>query len=217
MSGDNRHIGQRAVDEERLDSVIDTVARQMTEFEPSGALRARVLEQVQKRRRQSSPAVPRWAWASTAAAAAVVVAVAAAVWVVGPQRTREDGPSTVAELRPGEVSPAPALEARQAAEADPAAGQTPAATSRVAMVRPPGRGVAESAQPAEADAGDDLRRVPALAEIEPLRFDAVEPDPLQIEAVEMTPFPTIEPIDIPSLDKGPSDIQSVDSKKEKRP
>jgi hypothetical protein len=76
---------------------------------------------------------------------------------------------------------------------------------------------AKSVQPAAADAGDDLHRVPALAEIEPLRFVTVEPDPLQVDAMEMTPFPAIEPLDIPTLDRGPSYTQSVDPKKEKRP
>ena len=54
----------------------------MTEFEPSGALRARVLERIEQGRRHASPAVPRWAWAG--AAAAVVLAVATAVWVARP-------------------------------------------------------------------------------------------------------------------------------------
>jgi hypothetical protein len=196
-----------------LDAVIDAVAREMSEGEPSGALRARVLEQIQRRPRRSSSALPRWAWAG--AAAATVMAVATAIWVVSPMRSPADTRTAVAGQQSGEAIPAAAVDARQAAPSAAAASRTTAATSRAATTASPGLGVAaKSAQPAAADAGADLHRVPALAEIEPLRFDAVEPDPLRIEAVEMTPFPTIEPIDIPSLDRGPSDTQSVDPKKE---
>jgi hypothetical protein len=70
-------------------------------------------------------------------------------------------------------------------------------------------------QTAEADVVQDQHPVPALAEIEPLRFSAVEPHPLQIAAVEVTPLPAMLAIEIPSLGPGLNDIQSADPKKEK--
>jgi hypothetical protein len=72
-------------------------------------------------------------------------------------------------------------------------------------------------QAAEADVVQDRHPVPALAEIEPLRFSAVEPDALQIAAVEVAPLLPMPSIDVPSLGPGLNDIQSADPKKEKRP
>jgi len=74
-----------------------------------------------------------------------------------------------------------------------------------------GRGM----QTSEADALPDRHPVPALAEIEPLRFSTVEPHPLQLAAVEVAPLAAMPSIDIPSLGPGSNDIQSADPKKEK--
>ena len=100
-----------------LDAAIDTVAREMTEFEPSGALRARVLERIEQGRRHSSPAVPRWAWAG--AAAAVLLAVATAVWIVSPMRTREVAQSAAAGQRSGAPPPAAAAPERPVVQPPP--------------------------------------------------------------------------------------------------
>jgi hypothetical protein len=195
-----------------LDAVIDAVARDMTDADPSGGLRARVLERIQQDRRRSA-VVPRLAWAG--AAAAVVLAAATAIWVVSPMRSPADTRTTVAQQQSGMPSPAAAGAGRQATQSTAPASQASASASRTAAVMPTGRAAdARSAASVAVGADEDLHQVPALAEIEPLRFDAVEPDPLRIQAVEMTPFPTIEPIDFPSLDRGPSDTQSVDPKKE---
>jgi hypothetical protein len=70
-------------------------------------------------------------------------------------------------------------------------------------------------QAAGADVLQDRHPVPALAEIEPLRFSAVEPHALQIAAVEVAPLTAMPSIDIPSLGPGLNDIQSADPKKEK--
>jgi hypothetical protein len=70
-------------------------------------------------------------------------------------------------------------------------------------------------QAAEADVLQDRHPVPALAEIEPLRFSAVEPHPLQIAAVEVAPLTAMPSIDIPNLGPGSNDTQSADPKKEK--
>jgi hypothetical protein len=187
----------------------------MTEFAPSGALRAQVLEQVQQWPRQSSHAVPSWTWARAAAAASVVLAVAAAVWVVGPLRTRDDGLSTVSELRSGVPSPAaagtdrPVTKSAASPEAVSPAGEFPpiTLTSRPAGTR--GR------RTAEGDNLQDRHPVPALADIEPLSFASVEPAPLQIAGVEISPIAEMPSIDIPGLDPSLHDIQAADSKKEK--
>jgi hypothetical protein len=214
MSGEPTYIERHPVDEAQLDAAIDTVAREMTEFEPSGALRAQVLERIGQGRRRSSPAVPRWAWAG--AAAAVVLAVATAVWIVRPMRTQEIARSAVAEQRSGGPSPAAAGPERPAGQSAPMSAKaaapagvsvSAARTSRAAVV--PGSGTADSS------ALEDAHPVPALAEIEPLTFSAVEPDPLQIAAMEVAPLRAMPSIDIPSLGPGSNDIQSADPKKEK--
>jgi len=74
---------------------------------------------------------------------------------------------------------------------------------------------ARGVQTAEADVFPDRHPVPALAEIEPLRFSTVEPHPLQLAAVEVAPLAAMPSIDIPSLGPGSNDIQSADPKKEK--
>jgi hypothetical protein len=74
---------------------------------------------------------------------------------------------------------------------------------------------ARGVQTAEADVFQDRHLVPALAEIEPLRFSTVEPHPLQLAAVEVAPLAALPSIDIPSLGPGSNDIQSADPKKEK--
>ena len=212
MSGDNRHIGQRAVDEERLDSVIDTVARQMTEFEPSGDLKARVLDHLEQGRRRSLPAIPRWAWA--VAPLAVVLAVVSAVWLAGPTRTPGKTETTLAEQRSGAAqTPAAGAERPVTKPAAPPEAVSPA--GRLAAIARTSRPAAARGVPAAED--DDLRDrhpVPALAEIKPLMFSAVGPDPLQIAAMEVAPLTAMPPIDIPGLDPDPHDIQSADPKKE---
>ena len=214
MSGNNTHLERQPVDDAQLDAAIDTVAREMTEFEPSGAVRARVLERIEQGRRRSSPAVPRWAWAG--AAAAVLLAVATAVWVVSPMRTREVAQSAVAGQRPGGAAPAPAalerpavqLAAISAEAASPAGVSAGAArTSRASAVLGSGT--------VDVNLLEDAHPVPALTEIEPLTFSAVEPDPLQIAAVVVAPLTAMPSIDIPSLGPGSDDIQSIDPKKEK--
>jgi hypothetical protein len=214
MSGDDRHIDRQPVDDAQLDVTIDTVARGMTEFEPSGALRARVLERIdQERRHHLSPSVPRWAWAG--AAAAVVLAVATAVWVAKPAPAPGDAHTTVADERSG----APALAAtgaeRPVAPSAISPGTVSPAGGRSAMTQTRRLAAARGVQAAEADVLQDRHPVPALAEIEPLGFSAVEPHPLQIGAVEVAPLAAMPAIDIPSLGPDSNDIQSADPKKEK--
>ena len=214
MNGDNRHIEQRAVDEALLDSAIEAVAREMTAFEPSGALRARVLARIEQGRHRTSPAVPRWAWAGAAAGA--VLAIAAAVWVVNPLRHQDAAQSTVAGRVAGVPLPAapglehPAVQAAAVSSQSASAEGMPAAAGRIR------RAVAlRGAQADVNEAAEDTNAVPALAEIEPLRFAAVGPAPLHIAVVEITQITEMPSIELPSLDPGSHDIQSADSKKEK--
>jgi hypothetical protein len=213
MNGNNGHIERHSVDEAQLDGTIDTVARGMTAFEPSGALRARVIERIEQGRRRATPAVPRWAWAG--AAAALVLAVATAVWVARPVPAPDGAQTTVAEQRSG----APALAAAGAERPGGPSAVSPGTAS-------PGGGLSatpqkrrlaptQGAQAAEADVLRDRHPVPALAEIEPLRFSTVEPHPLQLAAVEVAPLAAMPSIDIPSLGPDSNDIQSADPKKEK--
>jgi len=198
-----------------LDDVIDAVAREMTEGEPSGALRARVLERIEQGRRRSPIIVPRWAWAG-AATATLILAVAAAVWMTGPVPGSRDARPTVAEQRSGSPSLSPAgieAQARQPADVAPEAA---AASIRLAAGPRPGRGaVSRGAQAAEVNAAEVAHAVPALAEIAPLQFSTVGPGPLEIAAVEVAPLPAMTSIDIASLDPGSNDTQSADPNKEK--
>jgi hypothetical protein len=194
-----------------LDAAIDTVAQEMTEFEPSGALKARVLDRIGQGRR-SPFALSRWAWAGAAAAA--VLALATAVWVARP--VPEEARVAVAGQRPA----APSL---AAASAEPRAGQ-PAGiqadaafipTPSVAAARPGRSTTAPGTRVAPVETREELNVVPAMADIEPLTFAEVAPGPLQVAAVTVAPLPAMTSIDIPSLDPGSNDASSADSKKEK--
>jgi hypothetical protein len=216
MKTSNGHIEQRAVDEERLDAAIDSVAREMTGGEPSGALRELVLERIEQGRRRSSIAVPGWAWAG--AAATVVLAAATAIWMTAPAPGSRGSQPAVAEQRSGSPAVSPAILERQTAQAAPSVPETAAAPRQAAAVNRTGRGVASRGTRApETDAAEDLHRVPALADIEPLRFSTVGPDPLEIAAVTVAPFPAMTSIDIPGLEPDSRDIQSADPKKENSP
>ena len=186
-----------------LDAVIDTVAREMTGAEPSGALRARVLDEIDRRPGRPGIALPRWAW--TGAAAAVVLAVASSMWMATRPADQRPEAAQVAESRPaardtGSVT----RESTEPVAAVPAAGP-------ISASRNTSRGTAN----APAERGDEgLPHLPALAAIEPIRFAAVEPAALQVQHVEIVPLTEMPSIDIPSLDRGSNDAQSADPKKE---
>ena len=213
MSGDDRHFERQPVDEAQLDVTIDTVARGMTEFEPSGALRARVLERIELGRHHPAPGVPRWAWAG--AAGAVLLAVATAVWVARPVPDPGAAQTTVANERSGAAALAATGAERPVVPpaVSPGTGSPGGGLSATPQTRR--SAAARGVQTSEADVLPDRHPVPALAEIEPLRFSTVEPHPLQLAAVEVAPLAAMPSIDIPSLGPGLNDIQSADPKKEK--
>ena len=188
-----------------LDAAIDTVARQMTEGEPSGALRARVLDEIVQDRRHAL-AVPRWAWAG--AAAAVLVAVATSVWLVRPAPQPGGEPSSTVAQRPATAERVPTANS----------GPAPSAASSSAAAAPSARQV--SVRLADRDVEEpppESHLLPALAEIEPLRFASIEPVPLQLAGLEVASLTAVPSIEIPSLEWGSNEIQSADPKKENRP
>ena len=209
MSGDDRYIEERASDEEFLNSAIDAVAREMTEGEPSGTMRARVLERIAQGGRRSSPGLPRWALAGAAAAAVLVLA--AAVWIAQPAPAPREALATAAEQRPA------APDAERAA-VQPAATSASAASPEgvsAAAARASRAVAARGVRAAGNEAPEDFNPVPALAAIEPLRLAAVEPAPLHVADMEITQISEMPSIEIRSLDQGSHDIQSADPKKEK--
>ena len=207
MDADNRHIARQHGHEDRLDSVIDAVARQMTEAEPSGALRARVLAEIAQDRRHAL-ALPRWAWAG-AAAAVLLVAAATSVWLARPAPRPGEAPAAITRQQ----AAVPAVAAREGAGTASANNATAAS-----LPAPPGSPVRQAsgrvtaAQVVEADR--DSHNLPALDAIEPIRFAAVEPAAMQIADVEVAVLTAMPSIDIPSLDPGSTDPATTDPKKE---
>jgi hypothetical protein len=177
----------------------------MTEGEPSGALRARVLDEIAQDRR-STLAVPRWAWAG--AAAALVVAVATSVWLVRPAPQAGGEPSSTVAQRPVTAERVPTADSGPAPSAA-SSSSAPAPSARQVSVRLAARNL--EAPPPESDL------LPALAEIEPLRFASIEPEALQLEGLEVPSLTAVPSIEIPSLDSGSNETQSADPKKENRP
>jgi hypothetical protein len=195
-----------------LDAAIETVAREMTAFEPSGALKARVFDRIGQNRLKPPFALPRWVWAGAAAAA--VLALAAAVWVGTPER--EEAQVAVAGQRPA----APPL---AASSAEPHASRPAGIQVAAASISKPSEAATRRSRVAAAperrvvrvETREELNLMPAMADIEPLTFSEVEPGPLQVAAVTVAPLPAMTSIDIPSLDPGSNDTSSADPKKEK--
>jgi hypothetical protein len=188
-----------------LDAAIDAVAREMTDAEPSGALRGRVLEQIQgEGRRRPSFAAPGWAWAG--AAAVVMLAVVSSVWFATRPADQVREPARLAESRPAPRGASPAVQPGEgAATAGPTA--VTALASRAAALR--------TASASAETRAEDTHHLPALAEIVPLSFTRVDPEALQIADVEVASLTAMPSIDIPSLDPGSTDITTADPKKEK--
>jgi hypothetical protein len=208
MSGDSRQIERRSIDEKLLDSAIDAVAREMTQSGPSAALRARVLDAIEQGRQHHAPVIPRWAWAGAIAAAAL--AVATAVWISRPVLAPNGAVATVAER--SDTAPQAPVTTRPNPPVE-----TPRLPAARALSAPHGRLAApvRSTRRDTGDFADDTNPVPALAEIEPLKFSTVDPDPLHTSAFEVAPL-DIAPIPaIPGLEPGSTDDRSSEPNKEK--
>jgi hypothetical protein len=219
MDSDTARTTRLAVSEQQLDAAIDVVAREMTEMKPSAALRARVLERIEHDRQRPGFALPRWAWAGVSAA--VVLAVATGLWLTRSVPGPGGSEGIVAERRAAALNLPDAALPRQSAQP----GGEPGAVAASAAGRPalsaraqPGRstrGAQSTAGPAAEEATDYAGHVPALADIEPLRFSTVEPAALHFPSVAVAPLDALPTIDVPSLSPGSTDTQSADPKKEK--
>jgi hypothetical protein len=117
--------------EERLDTLIDDVARQMTDGAPAPDFTARVLQRVDDRLPRRGW---RWAWVAAPIAAAAVALIAIQVFKFAPPATNEQTRhSAGAELAAPVV--APAVPPQPVAQASEPALETGRSTSRTLKVR----------------------------------------------------------------------------------
>ncbi len=199
-----------------LDATIDSVAREMTDAEPSAGLRASVLDAIERRGRRRTPSFPRWAWAG--AAAVLLLAVATATWLSRPARVPPDGGSTLEAARGASaaVQPGPVY-AQATAAADGAASPTAAEPQNPGAARTPainlaaarsGRGKRDGQF--EPDAGREaVALLPALPDIAPLALSDVEPAPLGVSDVDLAPLDVAPMGDIPALEDRSTDNRTL--------
>jgi hypothetical protein len=172
--------------EERLDTLIDDVARQMTEGAPAPDFTARVLQRVDER-------VPRrgwrWAWVAAPIAAAAVALIAMQVFKSAPPGTNEQTRDGVAAERAAPVA-APTVPPQSVTQASGPALGAERFTSRTLRVRP------------RPDA-TEVRGVDALA---PPRLDVTPLDATPLDAgielpdsIEVQQLEVIAPIAVTPL------------------
>ena len=154
-----------------MDAAIDVVAREMTDREPSGALRARVLERIRPERRRAAHGVPRRVMA--AAAVSLLVIVATTIWFA----SRRDGQTD----EPGAIAASPA-------SATP--GSETVARGTVVPLR-----VAVGSSPSASRVRSGLRHQPSAPTVS--RDQAEEP--AAIPLVRLDPIPNPPPVQIPAL------------------
>ena len=208
--------------DDRLDDVIDSVAREMTDAEPSAGLRASVLDAIERDGRRQAPAVPRWAWAG--AAAGLVLAVATVGWLARPAQVPPAGGSAVAEHGPASLLPAGAAHARATAAADGAAGPATAEPQNLGATRTPAvdlaaarSGRAGRGNRYEPDvAGAAVALLPALPDITPLALPDVEPVALDVPDVDVAPLNVAPMGDIPALEDRSADNRPFERNPEER-
>ena len=159
------------------DREIDDIARAMTGGEPSGALRARVMQQLEPRLARRAPG------RTLATATKILVgvcAVAAAVIFLNRQ--------------PVEVTPATAP--ARVAVSTPA---QPAEDVAVSTLRPASTASSRPAQVqmSEEERAWQARRLPALAPPDPLALDPIQPEPMSIAPISVDPI-VMDPLVAPS-------------------
>ena len=158
------------------DRDIDRVARAITDGEPSGALRARVMQALEPRgitaRRFSKPVAANGLLAACA--------IAAAVYLMRPP--------------PGIDLPA-APPATVAALPAAVAGAQPAEIALTSERAP--RRAAPDAMSAEERAWQ-LRRLPALPQAEPLALDPIQPERVSIAPISVDPI-VMDPLAVPPV------------------
>ena len=159
------------------DREIDDIARAMTDGEPSGALRARVMQQLE-------PRVARRAGAGAFATAAKVLvgvcAIAAAMIFLDRQPV---------EVTPA-VTPAGVVGPTAARSPEPAVSTVipvSTASSRPAQI-----------QMSEEERAWQSRRLPALVQADPLALDPIQPEPMSIAPISVDPI-VMDPLVVPSV------------------
>ena len=160
------------------DHDIDDIARAMTDGEPSGALRARVMQQLE-------PRVVRGAFTGLFGTAAKVLAglcAGAAAAICLNRQPAEVTPSTVPD-RVAISTP----ERPDATAAVSSSTQVPIALSRPAQI-----------QMSEDERAWQSRRLPALAPPDPLALDPIQPEPMSIAPISVDPI-VMDPLVVPSV------------------
>jgi hypothetical protein len=186
--------------DERLETAIDDVAREMTAMEPPASLRAGVLARLERDRgrRASGLLLPRWAWAG--AAAVVVVGVAATLWLARP----EPAATPFASAGPGASHPTQARTVTQ-----PPANPVPETTT--ASMQPASRpGPAQqAAAPQRIGLPDDVGPA-ALAGPDAIDIAPLGPEAIAIPDLGVNALGEIEPLTVSTIGPGAPEPQRRD-------
>jgi len=174
------------------DSVIDTIARQMTDAEPRADLRARVLARIEARIEAPIEERPRrrvaWTWVAVPVAAAALVVLAIALLPLL-RSSRQTPPSTTvvaAEPRvPRGAAPgAPFARPRPVATRKRAGADRPTLVRETIVVAAPSNGAVT---------------VDALRSLAPIAVAPVQPPAVQVANVSVAPLADLSPIPMESL------------------
>ena len=186
--------------DERLDTAIDEVAREMTAAEPPSALRGHVLARIERDRgrRAAGLLLPRWAWAG--AAAVVALGVAATLWMTRP----ETAPERVASANPSTSQPAQASPVTE-----PVAGPVLVATTSSAQPAPRPGPTRPAAAPQRAGLPDDVGPA-ALAGPDAMDIAPLEPAAIVVPDLGVSALEEIEPITVSTIGPGSPEPQRRD-------
>ena len=156
---------------------IDLVARGMTRGEPSGALRARVLDALPARRSRTTPRLITALACGSALAACVFAGLAYF------NDALSDTPQPATIDRTAAATPGPALPIE--ITSDVTLVETPSISRTVRRATIPEMSPEERAW--------QSRRLPALTPADPLRIDAIQPEPISIAPISMDPI-VLDPV-----------------------
>ncbi len=168
-----------SADDNDLDRAIDAVARRMTSGEPSGSLRARVVDRLGERR-----TTRRFVWIGVpvaAAAAAIVLALLVA-------RDRHVNVVTPAPTVAHDRTAPPAAPPTTTTTTTPPS--TSAATDVAANVATPARGPIRAGRPATASPSAVAALAPDVLDVKSIQLNAIEP----AGSIRLPRLDTIEPI-----------------------
>jgi hypothetical protein len=172
-----------SADDNEIDRAIDAVAQQMTAGEPSGSLRARVVDRLGDRHTTRRPV---WIGVSVAAAAAAIVI---ALFVARDRHENVVAPPTVAHNRTAPPAAPPTTMTQPPTSAPPAA--TVIAANDTRPVRATSRTVRQPiVQPSAVAA-----LAPDVLDVTSIRLAAIEP----AASIRLPQLNTIEPIAVQPL------------------